>query len=268
MTDYAVGDIQGCYNSLRKLLDKLAFDPAQDRLWVAGDIVNRGPDSLESLRFIRSLGDAAVTVLGNHDLHLLAVLLGGHSTKRKDTLDDILSAPDRDELTDWLRRQHFAWHDPERNILMCHAGIPHVWTVEQAVALGREMEQVIQGEQAGAYFRQMYGNQPARWSDDLEGMDRWRVITNYLTRMRFIAADGSLDLATKDSAHDAPEGFAPWFTYPRTDTTEIVFGHWAALEGRTGTAGYHGLDTGCCYGAQLTAMNLDTMERISCDCSE
>lgn len=264
MTDYAIGDIQGCYDSLQALLQKLHFNPDRDRLWVAGDIINRGPKSLASLRFIRSLGDAAVTVLGNHDLHLLAVVLGGHSVNKKDTLDDILGAPDRDELIEWLLHQHLTVYDRDRNLLMVHAGIPWLWSVDQAVALGQEMEQVLQGPDARYFFENMYGNKPNLWRDDLAGMDRWRMITNYCTRMRFLAADGSLNLDAKEGVEKAPEGLAPWFEYPRNDDTEIVFGHWAALEGRTTRPGYHGLDTGCVYGASLTALNLDTRERISC----
>ena len=266
MTDYAIGDIQGCYDRLRDVLAKVDFSPSRDRLWVAGDLINRGPSSLETLRYIESLGDAAVVVLGNHDLHLLAVALGGHSPKRKDTLHDILDAPDHDRLIQWLRQQHLCVHDAGRNLVMAHAGLPHIWSVEQAVACAREVEAVIRGDQAGEYFSQMYGNQPEAWCDTLTSMDRWRVITNYFTRMRFIASDGRLELATKESADRAPEGFAPWFTYPRQDDVKVVFGHWAALEGNTGSDRFIGLDTGCVWGGALTMMNLDTGEKIHCDC--
>ncbi|HCW91485.1 MAG TPA: diadenosine tetraphosphatase, partial [Marinobacter sp.] len=187
MTDYAIGDIQGCHDRLLDVLDKAAFSPSRDRLWVAGDIINRGPSSLAALRYVAALGSSAVVVLGNHDLHLLAVALGGHSPRQKDTLTEILEAPDCDELVAWLRRQNLCVHDPERHLVMAHAGVPHVWTVDQAVACSREVESVIQGPDAEYYFTHMYGNEPARWSDDLSGMDRWRMITNYFTRMRFIA---------------------------------------------------------------------------------
>ncbi|MEC7814984.1 MAG: symmetrical bis(5'-nucleosyl)-tetraphosphatase [Pseudomonadota bacterium] len=267
MADYAIGDIQGCYDRLRDVLDRVDFSPSRDTLWVAGDLINRGPSSLETLRYIEQLGSSAVVVLGNHDLHLLAVALGGHNLKTKDTLHDILDAPDHHHLMQWLRQQSLCVHDPERNLVMAHAGLPHVWSVDQAVACAREVESVIRSAQAEEYFSQMYGNEPARWCDTLSGVDRWRVITNYFTRMRFIAADGTLELATKESADHAPEGYAPWFEFPRNDNVTIVFGHWASLQGRTGSDRFVGLDTGCVWGGELTLMNLDTGEKVHCDCS-
>lgn len=266
MTDYAIGDIHGCYSSLRGLLDTLRFDPAKDRLWLVGDLVNRGPDSLRVLRFVRDLGEAAVTVLGNHDLHLLAVAMGDHSARGKDTMTPILTAPDRDELLYWLRHRPLACYDSDRDLLMVHAGVPPVWTVAQTRRLARELETVLRGEQAEAFFREMYGNQPSCWREDLRGMDRWRMITNYLTRMRFVAEDGTLDLKSKVDV--APAGFAPWFRFPRPEATGIIFGHWAALEGKADTSGIYALDTGCAYGGSLTALNLDTREYHRCDCSE
>ena len=260
MSEYAIGDIHGCHDSLRALMDRIGFSPDRDRLWFVGDIINRGPKSLESLRLVRDLGDNALVTLGNHDMHFLAVALGGHDLRPKDTLEAILEAPDRNDLIDWMLQQNFAIPDKERGFLMVHAGIPHLWTAEEAVAYSRELEAVLQSDRASAYFREMYGNQPERWDAALEGMDRWRVITNYFTRMRFLAEDGTLDLATKEGAGAAPEGFAPWFQYPRPDSVELIFGHWAALEGRTDTPGVYGLDTGCVYNGQLTAMNLDTRE--------
>jgi bis(5'-nucleosyl)-tetraphosphatase (symmetrical) len=260
MSDYAIGDIHGCHDSLRALLDRICFRPDCDRLWFVGDIINRGPRSLESLRLVRSLGDNALVTLGNHDMHFLAVALGGHSPRRKDTLAEIFEAPDRNELIDWYLQQNFAVHDPGRDLLMVHAGLPHLWTVEDALRHSRELEAVIQSSGASDYFRDMYGNDPARWSDDLEGMPRWRAITNYFTRMRFLAEDSTLDFAAKEGAEAGPEGFLPWFQYPRPDSAEVIFGHWAALEGRTETPGIHGLDTGCVYGGSLTALNLDTKE--------
>lgn len=266
MTDYAIGDIQGCYERLRDVLAKVDFSPSRDRLWVAGDLINRGPSSLETLRYIESLGDSAVVVLGNHDLHLLAVALGGHAPKRKDTLHDILDAQDCDRLLQWLRHQNFCVHDQKRNFVMAHAGIPHIWSVEDAVSYAREVEAVIRSDQAEYYFTHMYGNEPERWDPGLSGMDRWRMITNYFTRMRFIAEDGTLELATKESAGNAPEGYAPWFQFPRQDDVRVIFGHWAALEGNTGSDRFIGLDTGCVWGGVLTMMNLDTGEKIHCDC--
>lgn len=266
MTDYAIGDIQGCYDRLRDVLDKVDFSPSRHRLWVAGDLINRGPSSLATLRYIESLGDSAVVVLGNHDLHLLAVALGGHQTRRKDTLADILDAPDHGRLVAWLRQQNLCVHDPARNLVMTHAGLPHIWTVEQALDCAREVEAVIRGDSASDYFAHMYGNQPERWDTALEGMGRWRVITNYFTRMRFIAEDGTLELAAKESADSAPEGYQPWFYFPRNDDVRVVFGHWAALEGKTGSDRFVGLDTGCVWGGALTMMNLDSGEKIHCDC--
>lgn len=266
MTDYAIGDIQGCYDRLRDVLAKVDFSPSRDRLWVAGDLINRGPSSLDTLRYIEGLGSSAVVVLGNHDLHLLAVALGGHQTRKKDTLEEILGAPDHDRLVAWLRQQNLCVHDADRNVLMAHAGVPHIWDVGQALACAREVESVFASDQAQEYFTHMYGNQPECWASELAGMDRWRVITNYFTRMRFIAADGTLELATKESADHAPEGFAPWFEYPRGDDVRIIFGHWAALEGNTGSDRYIALDTGCVWGGALTMMNLDSGEKIHCDC--
>ncbi|WP_417567263.1 symmetrical bis(5'-nucleosyl)-tetraphosphatase [Marinobacter sp.] len=266
MTDYAIGDIQGCYDRLRDILAKVEFSPSRDRLWVAGDLINRGPSSLETLRYIESLGSSALVVLGNHDLHLLAVALGGHEARHKDTLTDILEAPDHDRLVDWLRQQALCIHDSARNLVMVHAGLPHIWSVGQAMGYAREVEEVIRGSAAEEYFTHMYGNQPECWDDHLTGMDRWRAITNYFTRMRFIAEDGTLELTTKESAGDAPEGFAPWFRFPRNDDTRVVFGHWAALEGNTGVDRFIGLDTGCVWGGVLTMMNLDSGEKIHCDC--
>ncbi|MBB5319782.1 symmetrical bis(5'-nucleosyl)-tetraphosphatase [Marinobacter oulmenensis] len=267
MTDYAVGDIQGCYERLQDLVDKAGFSPSRDRLWFAGDLINRGPSSLAALRYAEGLGDSARVVLGNHDLHLLAVALGGHKLRRKDTLQSILDAPDCDHLLHWLRQQRLCIHDAGRNLLVAHAGVPHIWGVEKAMACAREVEAVIQGPDAEDYFRQMYGNEPACWRDDLSGMERWRAITNYFTRMRFIAEDGTLELSAKESADKAPEGYAPWFRFPRPDSTRVVFGHWAALVGQTGSDQFIGLDTGCVWGNELTLMNLDTGETIACDCS-
>ncbi|MBZ2169189.1 symmetrical bis(5'-nucleosyl)-tetraphosphatase [Marinobacter sp. F4216] len=266
MTDYAIGDIQGCYDRLREVLGKVSFSPSRDRLWVAGDLINRGPSSLETLRFIEQMGESAQVVLGNHDLHLLAVAIGGHQPRKKDTFADILDAPDHDRLVDWLRQQRLCIHDKKRNLVMAHAGIPHIWSVKQAVSLAQEVESVIRSRQAEEYFTHMYGNEPDRWSKKLEGAERWRVVTNYFTRMRFIDEHGALELSSKEGVDTAPEGYAPWFEFPREDDVRIVFGHWAALEGETGQDRFIGLDTGCVWGGALTIMNLDTGEKLHCDC--
>lgn len=267
MTDYAVGDIHGCYTMLRRLLDRAGFSPSRDRLWVVGDIINRGPDSLQSLRYVANLGHSATVVLGNHDMHYLAVALGGHRTRGKDTLTAILQAPDRDWLTHWLCRQEMCVYDRPRNLVMVHAGLPHIWSASEAESYGKELCEVIRGPNASEFFRHMYGNEPSRWDPELQGVERWRVITNYFARMRFIAADGTLELATKESAGAAPDGFAPWFSHPRADDVRVLFGHWAALQGQTGNPQFIGLDTGCVWGGELTLMNLDSGETLGCDCA-
>lgn len=256
MAIYAVGDIQGCYDALQRLLERIRFDPASDQLWLAGDLVNRGPDSLSVLRFIRQLGSQAIAVLGNHDLHLLAIHYGQQAPKNKDTLDDVLSASDSDELLDWLRHRpllHYAHH-----WCMTHAGLPPQWSVEQAQSLASEVEQRLRSDKAADFFAAMYGNEPNLWNDHLTGQERLRAIVNYLTRMRFMDQSGRLELRSKESAGKAPEGCAPWFSYQRkSQPTRLLFGHWAALEGHTGVDDIIALDTGCVWGGQLSALRLD-----------
>ncbi|MBA2779874.1 symmetrical bis(5'-nucleosyl)-tetraphosphatase [Billgrantia kenyensis] len=267
MTDYAIGDLQGCHAEFVELLERIDFAPARDRLWLAGDLVNRGPDSLACLREVRALGNAAFTILGNHDLHLLAVARGGARLNRKDTLDDILAAPDREALLDWLQsrpllvRQAF---DAGGDTVMVHAGLLPQWSADEAAGLAGEVEARLGSERSGAFLEQMYGNEPACWQASLDGIDRLRVIVNVLTRMRFIDADGCLDFSAKEGLDSAPAGFAPWFRYPRRDDLRLVFGHWAALQGRAEGARVRAeaTDTGCVWGGNLTALNLDTGERI------
>lgn len=265
MPTYAVGDIQGCYEEFAALLDRLEFEPQRDRLWLVGDLVNRGPKSLEVVRKVRALGDAAVTVLGNHDLHLLAVRYGGHTTKPGDTLDDLLSVPDSDEILDWLRSLPLLAADEQLGFVMSHAGIPHIWGLDEAQERAREVEAVIQGDEFREYFAGLYGNEPACWSDDLEGLDRWRIITNFFTRMRFVNEAGCLNLTYKGGLDDAPDGWHPWFRLRARNPlpVRIVFGHWAALGGETGDDQTIGLDTGCVWGGSLTAMCLETGELTS-----
>ena len=266
MAVYAVGDIQGCYDSLRCLLDKVEFNPAEDTLWVAGDLVNRGPDSLKTLRFIKSLKKSARTVLGNHDLHLLAVGRGAQTQKRKDTFTDIINAPDLDELMDWLRHQKLMVRDKTRKVAMAHAGIPHIWSIKQARSYACELETVLKSDECDDFLSAMYGNEPQQWSESLTGLDRFRAITNYFTRMRFIGDEGALDFNNKLGLTDAPEGYKPWFSYTRSGRTKIIFGHWAALEGRVSNPQMEGIDTGCVWGGALTLLNLDTWVKTSCDC--
>ena len=272
MPTYAIGDLQGCHGEFVALLERLSFDPRSDRLWIAGDLVNRGPDSLACLREVRALGDAARVILGNHDLHLLAVARGGMPLKRSDTLDEILDAPDRETLLDWLQMQPL-WVDDgsqshEPRTVMSHAGLPPFWTMRQTRQLADEVAAVLRSESAGAFLEQMYGNLPQRWEDRLDGIERLRMIVNSLTRMRFVAADGTLDFTAKQGLDSAPNGFAPWFTYPREDDPRILFGHWAALQGQTPGAVVRAeaLDTGCVWGGSLTALELESGERISEPC--
>lgn len=267
MARYAIGDVQGCYASLKCLLNTLSFSRQHDELWFAGDLVNRGPQSLECLRFIKNLGSSARVVLGNHDLHLLALHSNSDSLKKKDTLLQILNAPDCRLLMSWLCEQPLMVWDAESDIVMTHAGLPAMWSISEAFDYSREVSEVLKGKKSAGFFREMYGNRPDAWSDHLTGVTRLRVITNYLTRMRFIREDGALDFSAKESMQSAPEGFVPWFHQARNDATTILFGHWAALSGVTNNAQFQALDTGCVWGGSLTAMNLDTGERIACDCS-
>lgn len=267
MAEYAVGDVQGCMDALQCVLDRVSFNPEKDRLWLTGDLVNRGAQSLEVLRFVKSLGEAAVVILGNHDLHLLAVAFNKLKPKRKDTLQPILDAPDCDELLHWLRNQPLVHFDAQRNLLMVHAGIPHNWTQEQTMRRASLVEGAIRGKHYRKFFAKMYGNSPTRLRPDLKGEEKLRVITNYLTRMRFIDARGNLELESKSVPESAPKGFSPWFAFPRDDNLRIIFGHWAALLGKTGHDNFIGLDTGCIWGGELTLMNIDTGDKISCSCA-
>ena len=267
MATYAIGDIQGCYDEMRRLLDTIGFDPAQDRLWLVGDLVNRGPQSPEVLRYLRSLGDRAISVLGNHDLHLLVVAAGVRKPHRGDTLDALLAAPDRDELLDWLRRQRLM-HAGE-GYAMVHAGLLPQWSIAQALALAREVETALQGPDYGEFLGCMYGNAPAQWRDDLSGYDRLRVIVNAMTRLRLCTTDGVMEFTHKTGLSDAPAGYLPWFDVPgrASSNTPVLFGHWAAL-GLTLRADVLGLDSGCVWGRRLTAVRLEDRRVFQCGCQE
>lgn len=266
MTTYAIGDLQGCYREFVALLERLDFTPGRDRLWLAGDLVNRGPGSLDCLREVIALGTSAQVVLGNHDLHLLAVARGGASTKRSDTLVPILEAPDREALLDWLQQQPLMRREVDAmtrgETVMCHAGLLPQWSAAKARALAGEVETRLAGD-AGAFLERMYGNRPNRWRDDLDGIERARFIVNAFTRMRFVDPDGHLDFSAKEGLDSAPDGFAPWFSYPREDDPHILFGHWAALDGATpgSRVRAEALDTGCVWGGSLTALDLSTGKR-------
>lgn len=271
MTTYAVGDLQGCLDPLKCLLDRVAFDPARDRLWLVGDLVNRGPKSLETLRFLFAMRDSVTCVLGNHDLHLLAVAHNVERLKKSDTLREIIEAPDAGDLLDWLRRQKLVHYDEARDIAMVHAGIPPMWTLAKALKRAAEVEEALLDDARLPLFLEgMYGNDPACWDSDLHGITRLRVITNYFTRMRFCKSDGTLDLKSKEGADTAPPGYRPWFAHPsrKTRGQKIIFGHWAALEGKCNEPGLHALDTGCVWGGTMTLLNIDNGQRISCDCKE
>lgn len=266
MATYVVGDIQGCYKPLRRLLRSADFQPSADKLWCVGDLVNRGPKSLETLRFLRDIHDTVSVVLGNHDLHFLALYYGcaPDSVSSRHTLHDLLEAPDCDDLAHWLRHQPLARYDSAvtdgqpRNYLMVHAGVAPQWTLHQALALAAEVEHALQGPNFRDYLSAMYGNQPDRWRDDLAGQDRLRLITNYLTRMRFCDSMGTLNLEIKEGASKAPAGFRPWYEFEQlTPEVAILFGHWAALQGVTNRPHVYALDTGCVWGRELTMMRLE-----------
>lgn len=272
MTTYAIGDIQGCYDPLQQLLEHIQFDPNYDTLWFTGDIVNRGPHSLRTLRFVKALGKNQRMVLGNHDLHLLAVASGIQSSREEDTFTDILQAPDRDELVHWLSSQALLIHDYTLQFTMVHAGLAPHWDLETALALAREVETVLQNkDKSSLFFQHMYGNYPDHWSPTLTGYERWRCITNYLTRARFCHRDGRLELKHKGKLDKASE-LIPWFRVPHraNKNLNIIFGHWAALGGETGQPHTHALDTGCVWGNCLTAMRLSDQKRfrVSCDHSD
>ena len=256
MATYAIGDIQGCYSAFRRLIDKLGFDPGRDRLWLVGDLVNRGPQSLAVLQTLATFGSAAVCLLGNHDLHLLAVAHGVREPRPGDTLGDILNAPDAAAWTEWLRAQPLA--HAEAGWLCVHAGVVPQWSAVQTLALAAEVQTVLRGPELGAFLPMMYGNEPLAWRDDLTGPARWRFIINALTRLRFCSDDGVLDFKTKEGADAAPAGFKPWFDVPtrRTAGVPIAFGHWSTL-GLVNRPELLAIDTGCVWGGALTAVRVD-----------
>ena len=259
MAIYAIGDLQGCYDPFRRLLDSLRFDPDSDTLWLTGDLVNRGPKSLKTLRFVRSLGDAVVTVLGNHDLHLLALGAGTiRYTRRFATLRNILDAADRDELLDWLRARPLAHYDESIDTLLVHAGTHPSWSVKRTLARAAEVEEALRGSHYRTLLTKMYGNTPAAWSSDLRGYKRLRFIINCLTRIRMLTRDLQLNLSYSGSPWRARRSLLPWYAFPdhAWHGTRVVFGHWSAL-GLITLPRLISLDTGCVWGRQLTAVRLD-----------
>lgn len=260
MAVYAIGDVQGCDEEFSQLLTQLSFSPSRDTLWLVGDLVNRGPRSLDVLRRVQALGSSAISVLGNHDLHLLALALSPtEPAKSKDTLQQVLAAPDRDELLDWLRHRPMLHHDAALGYTMVHAGLPPQWDLSLAQACARELEETLRDEHScRELFAHMYGDQPDRWSDDLQGFERLRFITNCLTRLRFCRADGRLDLKFKGEVKDAPKHLMPWFQVPdrRSRDVRVVCGHWSAL-GYYDADNVLAIDTGCVWGEKLCAVRLD-----------
>ncbi|TCM63323.1 bis(5'nucleosyl)-tetraphosphatase ApaH [Acinetobacter calcoaceticus] len=270
--NYVIGDVQGCFEALKALLKKIQFDADQDFLWFAGDLVARGENSLGVLRFVKKMVDqgAAATVLGNHDLNLLACARGIKKTKPKDQTQDIIDAIDSDVLIDWLRKQPLCLF-PNDSTMITHAGVPQIWTAQQTAALAKEVEAVLGNddfELLDAYLSAMYGAEPACWSEALMGNTRLRVITNYLTRMRLTDAEGSLEFSFKDALDQPmPEGFQPWFEYPSlaTQSHQIIFGHWAALQGNAVAEGIQNVDGGCVWGHQLIAYRLEDQQSFAVD---
>jgi bis(5'-nucleosyl)-tetraphosphatase (symmetrical) len=258
MAVFAVGDLQGCFDELKQLLDRIHFDPAEDSLWFTGDLVNRGSQSLEALRYVKALGRHAVCVLGNHDLHLLAVAAGAAHSKPGDTLDEVLAAPDRDELLHWLRQLPLMYHDTALGYTLVHAGLPPQWDLALALSAAHELEAALRDTAHPEFFRHMYGNEPRRWSPELTGMERLRFIVNCFTRMRYCNPEGDLDLKAKGAPGSQPPGFLPWFEIPGrlSHDLHILFGHWSTV-GEIQGQNVHALDTGCVWGGRLTALRLD-----------
>lgn len=269
MATYAIGDVQGCFNELNALLAKIQFDPQHDFLWFTGDLVNRGKHSMQVLNYIKDLGNRAVTVLGNHDLHLLAVHNGAVKLKEKDSFDDVLNASNCAEICDWLQHQPLLHHDTKLNYTLVHAGLAPQWQLNDAKRLAHEVESVLRSDKAKEFFNHMYGDEPDHWDESLTDWPRLRVISNFMTRVRFCDEQGKLDLHYKGVIGKQPAGFYPWFEIPsrRSKNLRIIFGHWAALAGKSDDVSVIALDTGCCYGNCLTAFRLEDKKRFSVSCA-
>lgn len=268
MSIYAIGDIQGCFDELLRLLDTVSFNAQSDQLWFAGDLVNRGPKSLETLRFVKSLGDSAVTVLGNHDLHLLAASCVPKIANKKDSLLPILEAPDRDELIHWLRHRPL-FHSND-DFCLLHAGLPPQWDLKKTQKMASLVEQVLRSDDYQSFLNQMYGNKPNLWSSSLKGVDKLRFIVNCFTRMRYCDLKGQLDFIHNGPPGSQPKNLMPWFEVPKRKNANmrIIFGHWSSLGYYEG-ANCYAIDTGCLWGGQLTALKLgEQMQRFSIDCPE
>jgi bis(5'-nucleosyl)-tetraphosphatase (symmetrical) len=267
MAVYAVGDIQGCFSALENLIGQIRFDPTKDTLWFVGDLVNRGPNSLAVVRWVKALGPSAIVVLGNHDLHLLAAAEGARPLREDDTFQDVLAAADREDLLQWLRRRPLLHR--EDNFVLVHAGLLPEWTVDEAAKLAHEVEQVLRGPDYKVLLQGMYGSSPRQWSADLTGMARYRLIINALTRLRFCRLDGEMDFKQNGPPETAPQGFFPWFAVPNRRSREavIVSGHWAALGLRVADD-LLALDSGCVWGGSLTAVRLEDRKVFQVSCGK
>lgn len=270
MTTYVVGDIQGCFEPFQCLLRKVKFNADRDVIWSVGDLINRGPQNLQTLKWFYDRRDNATIVLGNHDLHLMAVSAGARKMSKSDNFDDILDAPERETLIEWLHHQPLIHH--QYGVTLVHAGIPPMWTINDAINRASEVEAVLRAPNCIAFFNEMYGNDPIVWSDDLTGMTRLRVITNYLTRMRYCTKKGKLDLISKGSTPTANalagKKVAPWFSHENrlTKTDRVIFGHWASIDGMTNSVNTIALDTGCVWGNKMTLMELESGVLHRCSC--
>ena len=268
MADYAIGDVQGCYQQLMNLLSTIDYDEHRDRLWFVGDLVNRGPHSLAVLRFIKQQPLTPRITLGNHDLYALHRLFNASpKTDPTDTIDDFLQAPDRDELGHWLRQQPLLHHDADLDVVMCHAGIAPFWTLDEATRYAKEASACLVHDHFQPYLDHLFGNTPDSWSDKLTGFERFRTICNYFTRMRYCDEHGKLVFDYEGAPLKAPQGVYPWFAVPNRIAlqTTLVFGHWAALQGQCATAHVHALDHGCVWGGALMAMRLQDKQAFAVD---
>lgn len=270
MATYAIGDVQGCYHELLALVAKIQFNPQKDFLWFTGDLVNRGKHSYEVLKYIKNLGNRAITVLGNHDLHLLAVKSGAVKLKEKDSFHDVLNAADCTEICDWLQHQPLFHYDEKLNYSLVHAGVAPQWDLDDTKHFANEVELVLQSTKSKEFFENMYGDIPDQWQESLTGWPRLRVITNFMTRVRFCDEQGRLDLNYKGIIGKQPAGFYPWFDIKHrlTKNIPIIFGHWAALAGKSDDVSVIALDTGCCYGNCLTAFRLEDKQRFTVKCEK
>ena len=271
MAMYLIGDVQGCDSALQRLIDRIQFSPSRDTLYLLGDLVNRGSDNLAVLRRLKNLGQSARCLLGNHDLYLLALHVGVSKLKPSDTLNDVLQAPDRTELMDWLRLQSMAIY--EAGVLMVHAGVLPQWSLTQTLSLAAEVETVLRGPDWTDFISHMYGSQPDRWQDNLSGHDRLRIIINGLTRLRFCTPEGAMEFVHHGDIQNAPPGYLPWFDVPERQTrdTTVAFGHWSSLSALHRDDVIE-LDTGCVWGHCLSALKIDPLtglrEKIQVSCSE